>query len=67
MPLAETNARRVTDIFAVNVLGPSLLAAEALPYLKEARGAIINVSSTFGSKAVPDSRTMLPAKPRSNT
>jgi NAD(P)-dependent dehydrogenase (short-subunit alcohol dehydrogenase family) len=51
MPLAEVTARRILDIFAVNVLGPSLLAKEALPHLKETRGSIINISSTYGSKA----------------
>jgi NAD(P)-dependent dehydrogenase (short-subunit alcohol dehydrogenase family) len=51
MPLAEVNAERVIDIFAVNVLGPSLLAKEALPYLKKEKGTIINISSTYGSKA----------------
>ncbi|HTF63476.1 MAG TPA: SDR family oxidoreductase [Edaphobacter sp.] len=51
MPLAEVSAERVIDIFAVNVLGPSLLAKEALPHLKESKGSIINISSTYGSKA----------------
>jgi NAD(P)-dependent dehydrogenase (short-subunit alcohol dehydrogenase family) len=51
MPLADISARRIIDIFAVNVLGPSLLAKEALPYLKETKGSIINISSTYGSKA----------------
>jgi len=51
MPLAEVNAESVIDIFAVNVLGPSLLAKEALPHLKESKGSIINISSTYGSKA----------------
>jgi NAD(P)-dependent dehydrogenase (short-subunit alcohol dehydrogenase family) len=51
MPLAEITVKRVTDIFAVNVLGPSLLAKESLPYLKETKGSIINISSTYGSKA----------------
>jgi NAD(P)-dependent dehydrogenase (short-subunit alcohol dehydrogenase family) len=51
MPLAEVDAGRVIDIFAVNVLGPSLLAKEALPHLKERKGSIINISSTYGSKA----------------
>ena len=37
---------------AVNVLGPSLLAKAALPYLKEAKGTIINVSSTYGHKPI---------------
>ena len=50
MPLAEVNAKRVIDIFAVNVLGPSLLAKEALPHLKESKGSIVNISSTYGSK-----------------
>lgn len=39
------------EIFAVNVIGPSLLATAALPHLTAARGAIVNVSSTFGHKA----------------
>jgi NAD(P)-dependent dehydrogenase (short-subunit alcohol dehydrogenase family) len=51
MPLADATVKRITDIFAVNVLGPSLLAKEALPYLKTAKGSIINISSTYGSKA----------------
>jgi NAD(P)-dependent dehydrogenase (short-subunit alcohol dehydrogenase family) len=50
MPLAEANAKTITDIFAVNVLGTSLLAKEALPHLQLTRGSIINISSTFGSK-----------------
>jgi NAD(P)-dependent dehydrogenase (short-subunit alcohol dehydrogenase family) len=35
MPLAETSVHRMKDIFAVNVLGPSMLATEALPRLPE--------------------------------
>lgn len=50
LPLADATAERITDIFSVNVLGPSLLAAAALPHLKETRGTIINVSSTFGHR-----------------
>jgi NAD(P)-dependent dehydrogenase (short-subunit alcohol dehydrogenase family) len=50
LPLAEATADRITNIFAVNVLGPSLLASAALPHLTANRGAIINVSSTFGHK-----------------
>jgi NAD(P)-dependent dehydrogenase (short-subunit alcohol dehydrogenase family) len=52
LPLADATADRITNIFAVNVLGPSLLAAAALPYLAAAKGTIINVSSTFGHKPV---------------
>jgi NAD(P)-dependent dehydrogenase (short-subunit alcohol dehydrogenase family) len=49
-PLANADADRIMKIFAVNVFGPSLLAAAAIPYLAAARGTIINVSSTFGHK-----------------
>lgn len=50
LPLAETTVERITDIFSVNVIGPSLLASTALPHLEKTRGAIVNVSSTFGHK-----------------
>jgi NAD(P)-dependent dehydrogenase (short-subunit alcohol dehydrogenase family) len=50
LPLTDATADRIRDIFAVNVLGPSLLAAAALPFLTVTEGAIINVSSTFGHK-----------------
>jgi NAD(P)-dependent dehydrogenase (short-subunit alcohol dehydrogenase family) len=50
LPLQEADAAAITRIFAVNVVGPSLLAAAALPYLTASRGSIINVSSTFGRK-----------------
>lgn len=50
LPLAEATADRITHIFSVNVLGPSLLASAALPHLERTRGTIINVSSTFGHK-----------------
>ncbi|MGH2398000.1 MAG: SDR family NAD(P)-dependent oxidoreductase [bacterium] len=52
LPLADATADRIRQIFAVNVLGPSLLAAAAIPYLAVAKGTIINVSSTFGHKPV---------------
>jgi NAD(P)-dependent dehydrogenase (short-subunit alcohol dehydrogenase family) len=50
LPLADVTADRIMKIFAVNVVGPSMLAAAALPYLSAAKGTIINVSSTFGHK-----------------
>jgi NAD(P)-dependent dehydrogenase (short-subunit alcohol dehydrogenase family) len=50
LPLADTTADRMTDIFSVNVLGPSLLASAAVPHLRATGGTIINVSSTFGHK-----------------
>jgi NAD(P)-dependent dehydrogenase (short-subunit alcohol dehydrogenase family) len=50
LPLADATAGQIEQIFAVNVLGPSLLAAAALVHLAASRGTIVNVSSTFGHK-----------------
>jgi NAD(P)-dependent dehydrogenase (short-subunit alcohol dehydrogenase family) len=50
LPMADATAEKITSIFAVNVLGPSLLSAAALPYLAATKGSIVNVSSTFGQK-----------------
>ena len=50
LPMADATAEKIAGIFAVNVLGPSLLSAAALPYLAATKGAIVNVSSTFGQK-----------------
>lgn len=50
LPLAEATVERITDTLSVNVIGPSLLASTALPHLEKTRGAIVNVSSTFGHK-----------------
>jgi len=50
LPLAEATAKQIQSIFAVNVLGASLLASAALPHLKASKGAIVNISSTYGHK-----------------
>lgn len=50
MPLADVTAERVNDMLATNVTAPSLLAAAALDHLRRSRGAIVNVSSTFGHR-----------------
>lgn len=52
-PLAEVDPQTVTDLFATNVLAPSLLSQAALPALKASQGSIVNISSTFGHKAAP--------------
>jgi NAD(P)-dependent dehydrogenase (short-subunit alcohol dehydrogenase family) len=46
-------ADTVTRIFATNVLGPTMLVQAALPHLERSRGAVINISSTYGHKAAP--------------
>jgi NAD(P)-dependent dehydrogenase (short-subunit alcohol dehydrogenase family) len=51
MALAKTSLEHLTSIYTVNVVGPTLLAAAALPHLVKSRGSIINVSSSLGSKA----------------
>ncbi|WP_353641787.1 SDR family oxidoreductase [Mesorhizobium sp. WSM2239] len=50
LSLKDATAELITNIFAVNVVGPSLLAAAALPHLAATKGTIINISSTFGHK-----------------
>jgi NAD(P)-dependent dehydrogenase (short-subunit alcohol dehydrogenase family) len=52
MSLIETSAEDVNAIYAVNTIGPTLLAAAAVPHLVRSRGSIINISSTLGTKAV---------------
>jgi len=54
LPLRDATAERMTSIFAVNVIGPSLLSAAALPHLAAAKGSILNISSTFGHKPAAD-------------
>jgi NAD(P)-dependent dehydrogenase (short-subunit alcohol dehydrogenase family) len=53
LPLAEVTGPSVLDVVDTNVTAPSLLAAEALPLLREHRGTIVNVSSTFGHRPAP--------------
>ncbi|TFE26953.1 SDR family NAD(P)-dependent oxidoreductase [Cohnella luojiensis] len=50
-PLESADAKSVNDIFAINVTAPTLLASAALPSLEATKGTIINISSTYGSKA----------------
>ncbi|MEU3771311.1 SDR family oxidoreductase [Amycolatopsis keratiniphila] len=54
MPLAEVTASRIDDLFRLNVTAPSLLARAALPHLRRTRGAIVNVSSTYGHRPLPN-------------
>jgi NAD(P)-dependent dehydrogenase (short-subunit alcohol dehydrogenase family) len=51
LPLADVTADKIASIFSVNVVGASLLAAAALKHLAQSKGAIVNISSTFGHKA----------------
>lgn len=53
MPLAETTPEGIAALFALNVTAPSLLAQAALPYLRDSKGTIVNVSSTYGHRPLP--------------
>lgn len=52
MALAHASVEHVQAIYAVNTIGPTLLAAAAVPHLEKSRGAIVNISSSLGTKAV---------------
>ncbi len=52
-PLENITEKQITDVFFVNVVASSLLAAAAIPHLREAKGTIINVSSSVGQKPSP--------------
>jgi NAD(P)-dependent dehydrogenase (short-subunit alcohol dehydrogenase family) len=52
-PLGQTDPEVARALWATNVLGPTLLAQFALEHLEQTRGAIVNVSSTFGHKPAP--------------
>jgi NAD(P)-dependent dehydrogenase (short-subunit alcohol dehydrogenase family) len=54
MPLAEATASRIGNLFRLNVTAPSLLARAALGHLRKTRGAIVNVSSTYGHRPMPN-------------
>ncbi|MGW0083634.1 SDR family NAD(P)-dependent oxidoreductase [Streptomyces sp. NPDC003393] len=50
MDLQQSTRAGIDRIWATNVTAPSLLSAAALPHLRAHRGAIINLSSTFGHR-----------------
>jgi NAD(P)-dependent dehydrogenase (short-subunit alcohol dehydrogenase family) len=52
MPLADTSAEHVNAVYAVNTVGPTLLAAAAVSHLIKSRGSIINMSSSLATKPV---------------
>ncbi|GAB4007452.1 hypothetical protein GCM10029992_61240 [Glycomyces albus] len=53
MPLDQTTAAGIEDLFALNVTAPSMLAGAALPHLRQSGGTVVNVSSTFGHRPLP--------------
>ncbi|MFJ3930692.1 MULTISPECIES: SDR family NAD(P)-dependent oxidoreductase [unclassified Streptomyces] len=53
MPLTDTTADGIAALFDLNVTAPSLLSQAALPHLRRSRGAIVNISSTYGHRPLP--------------
>ncbi|KWX05492.1 oxidoreductase [Carbonactinospora thermoautotrophica] len=49
-PLTEVTAAAIADLFAVNVIGTTLVTQACLPALMAARGAVVNVASTVAVK-----------------
>ncbi len=43
----------LAHLHQVNVVAPTLLTRTALPHLRQTRGAMVNVSSTFGHRPAP--------------
>ncbi|MFJ9030419.1 SDR family NAD(P)-dependent oxidoreductase [Streptomyces sp. NPDC102274] len=49
----EVTRTRITDLFDLNVIAPTMLTQAALPHLRRSRGSVINISSTFGHRPQP--------------
>lgn len=49
-PIGGGDAKTISEIYSVNVVGPVLLTAAAVPHLVTTKGVVVNMSSTFGSK-----------------
>jgi NAD(P)-dependent dehydrogenase (short-subunit alcohol dehydrogenase family) len=52
-PVAQAEADEWHYNWAVNVLGPVIITAEALPHLRATRGRVVNISSGAAVHAVP--------------
>ncbi len=46
-------AKQVSDLFAVNIVGTSILTKQCIPYLRERKGTIINISSAVADMIMP--------------
>ncbi len=52
-PLDRSGPDHVDHLLRTNVVGPTVLARAALPHLRDSRGSIVNVSSTYGHRPTP--------------
>ncbi|MBZ6254100.1 SDR family oxidoreductase [Streptomyces olivaceus] len=53
MPIDEMTAHGIDRVMTTNVTAPSLLVKAAAPRLRRTAGSIVNVSSTFGHRPIP--------------
>ena len=60
--VADVSLERWRRVLEVDLTGPLLVMRAALPHLRAARGAIVNVSSVAGLRAVPESAAYCTAK-----
>ena len=67
MALAETTADAVAGLFDLNVTAPSMLAHAALPHLRQTKGSIVNVSSTYGHRPIAGAAHYAASRPPSNS
>lgn len=51
-PMGHITKAVCDSIFAINVIAPTMLTQAAAPWLRQTRGCIVNVTSTYGHKAV---------------
>ncbi|MEU7766783.1 SDR family oxidoreductase [Nocardia sp. NPDC049190] len=53
MALEQVTAESITALWDLNVTAPSLVAHAALSRLRQTRGTIVNISSTYGHRPLP--------------
>ncbi|WP_174802862.1 SDR family NAD(P)-dependent oxidoreductase [Martelella limonii] len=53
LPIGAYDGEAIAEICAVNITGPSLLLKEALPALRETKGAVVNIGTAVSQNAAP--------------
>jgi short-subunit dehydrogenase len=53
-PLQDVSDEAVSDLLAIHIVAPTRLTRAALPLLKAGRGTVVNISSTYGHRPIPE-------------
>ena len=53
LPIDAYDGESIAEICAVNITGPSLLLKEALPALRQTKGAVVNIGTAVAQNAAP--------------